>query len=267
MIDLNGIPPFKISTHIERDDYVSPAIRDRGIWEPFETHLFLALLKQGDVVIDIGANIGWYSLVAALRVGQSGQVISYEPSAENFALLARNVRINNLTNVRVSRAAIGDRDTVGNLFLSETNRGDHQLESPDLTRASEPVAIRSLAGVIATAPSLPAIIKIDTQGSEEKILATVLAATVKDTALFVEFWPLGLERSGSSTGRLLDKLREFGHDIYVIDHAVSRLQSVSLEELEARAISDLRPESMAFVDLLCLPKGRDLPIGGHSSIE
>ncbi|MBN8943062.1 MAG: FkbM family methyltransferase [Rhizobiales bacterium] len=258
-ITLKHLPRFRFSTHIERDDYVSTNIRDQGLWEPFETDLFLGQIASGDTVVDIGANIGWYSVLASLQAGPGGSVLSFEPSDENFAILARNLRRNGLTNVHAYRAAIGSEDTKGELYLSETNRGDHQLNSPDDTRSSEKVSVRSLAGVLRGLKSRPSVLKIDTQGSEQRILQTVSPSDLSDTTIFIEFWPHGLTRSGSSVDGLLGILSSLGHGIFIIDHGTPSLVRASVEELKRRAVDDLRPETMTFVDLFCLPAGRELP--------
>lgn len=258
-IELEALPPFVMATHRARDDYVSPAIQDGGLWEPLETRLLLALLKPGDLVVDIGANIGWYSIVASLRVGPAGQVVSFEPAVANFALLRRNVTRNRLRNVRIHRAAVGDRRTTGALFLSDTNLGDHQLDAPDPGRPSEVVSVLSLADILRSFKSNPSVIKIDTQGSEQKILSTVSPENLSETVLLVEFWPHGLKRSGSSADGLVDLLEKFGHDIYVIDHDRGRPTPTNGHALRERARMDLRPATMAFIDLMCLPKGRSMP--------
>lgn len=256
-VSLPDLPSFRFSTHVERDDYISKSIRDDGAWEHFETRVFVDQLSLGDVVIDIGANIGWYSVIASLHVGPAGKVVSFEPSDENYALLARNIRRNGLKNVLLHRAAIGAEDAIGKLYLSETNRGDHQLESHDNTRVSEAVSVKSLGSVLRRLGSKPSVLKIDTQGSEQRILQSVSRHDIDETSIFIEFWPYGLSRSGSSADGLLDILSSFGHQIFIIDHGSSRLIDTSIEELRYRAVSDLSIETGNFLDLFCLPPIRN----------
>ena len=78
-------------THSEQDLFVSRRIREEGFWEPHETSLILELLQPGDTFLDVGANIGYFSILAAAAVGDAGHVIAYEPDPENYRLLQTNV--------------------------------------------------------------------------------------------------------------------------------------------------------------------------------
>ena len=77
-----------------------------GTYEPVEAQVFCRLLRPGATVIDAGANVGQYTLLAATRVGPEGQVHSFEPMPQNFSTLSRNVQINGLTNVRLNQVAL-----------------------------------------------------------------------------------------------------------------------------------------------------------------
>ncbi len=71
----------------------------REIYEPLETQLLLKRLKPGQTFVDIGANIGYYTLLAARQVGPAGRVYAFEPDEENFKLLQKNTEINGYSNV------------------------------------------------------------------------------------------------------------------------------------------------------------------------
>ena len=87
-------------------DHVQRHIYFLGVYEAIEASLFCRLLKPGDTVIDAGANVGQYSLLASTQVGPSGQVHAFEPVPRNFAALSRNVQLNNLSNVRLNQIAL-----------------------------------------------------------------------------------------------------------------------------------------------------------------
>lgn len=76
-----------------------------GLWEPYVRHFFTP--SKGDVVLDVGAHIGYYTLKAAQAVGPKGIVISVEPDPRNFELLRKNVRINRIQNVKLINCALG----------------------------------------------------------------------------------------------------------------------------------------------------------------
>lgn len=67
--------------------------------EEFETEIFKKEIKKGDTVLDLGAHIGYYTLLAAKLVGEKGKVFAFEPEPTNFALLKKNIKINNYQNV------------------------------------------------------------------------------------------------------------------------------------------------------------------------
>lgn len=67
--------------------------------EEFETEIFKKEIKKGDTVLDLGAHIGYYTLLAAKLVGEKGKVFAFEPEPTNFALLKKNIKINNHQNV------------------------------------------------------------------------------------------------------------------------------------------------------------------------
>jgi FkbM family methyltransferase len=149
----------------------------RGAESQVEDKL-LEIVRPGDIVYDLGANIGWYSLLAARRVGPTGQVIAFEPAIENAAHLQRNSASNGFANIVVVPAAVSDRDGWA-MFL---NRGSLQgrLDKPDddiqakrlakqvgKSRGRTPVPMVTLDAWIAEAEQMPpSLIKIDIEGAE-----------------------------------------------------------------------------------------------------
>ena len=98
---------LRLYVHGPQDLHVSAAIRTHGIWEAFETSLFLSLLRAGDVCLDVGANIGYYSVLAATKVGEDGAVFAFEPESNNVALLSANLALNQCRNVCWWPVALG----------------------------------------------------------------------------------------------------------------------------------------------------------------
>ena len=79
-----------------------------GVWEPEMTAYVEATLRPGGVFIDVGANIGYYSMLASRLVGPSGSVVAIEPSPTNFSELKRNIALNHALNIRAIDMAVGD---------------------------------------------------------------------------------------------------------------------------------------------------------------
>jgi len=242
---------WTMAVHQAGDAFVSTQLLRDGCWEPFESLvvsrlLCAALVGDGStpLFVDCGANIGWYSLLAA-HLGVD--VLAVEPMPENAALLAHNVRVNAVEHrVRVERCALGDRRGVAELHLSATNQGDHRLhagESWDGSRRRSTVAVevRTLDDLLAELLEgrRPRVIKLDTQGSESAILHGGLRswapmADAPDVAIVTEFWPYGLERCGSSAEQFLEMvvpLVEHGHRCFEVVEPSRRLVALTVDEL------------------------------------
>jgi len=86
-----------------------------------------ALLQPGDLFIDVGAHIGYFSVLAASLVGKTGQVFSFEPIAENRKYLEHNIEINYLENVRIIPQVVSNRTGVTDFFFNIDNDGGHAL--------------------------------------------------------------------------------------------------------------------------------------------
>ena len=113
------------------DDADSLALSYNKQYEPEETQFFIDNLKEGMRVVDVGANIGYYTTLFSRLVGATGSVIAFEPDPTNFGLLKKNCNANGCQNVKLENLALSDQDGTAKLHLSEVNRGDHRMSSSD----------------------------------------------------------------------------------------------------------------------------------------
>jgi tRNA G37 N-methylase Trm5 len=90
-----------------------------GAWERDTVRLFERILRAGDVVVDIGAHVGYFTLIAARSVGPEGRVYAFEPDPENYALLVRNIELNGYQNIMPIQKAVWN---LTDLFRSEVLR-------------------------------------------------------------------------------------------------------------------------------------------------
>ena len=120
--------------------------------------------------IDVGANKGDFTLLAARLAGNSGTVISIEPAPENHSILQRSIELNDYTNIRVLQVALSDRDGTANLQIGSTS-GSHTLSPEFNGLRTVAVPTRTLDGVVAE-QQLGSVdmIKIDVQGLELAVL-------------------------------------------------------------------------------------------------
>ncbi|MBP9732119.1 MAG: FkbM family methyltransferase [Candidatus Magasanikbacteria bacterium] len=181
-----------------------------GIYESFETQIFKRMLKPDMVVVDIGANIGYFTLIAAEQVGSQGKVLAFEPENENFALLEKNITYNNLSNVKLFHTALGDSEGTIELFKSEVNKGDHRIynvENESRERVTVQITKLDTVCKVLDVHTID-IIKIDVQGAEGIVLAGMKNILQESPTLimFIEFFPLGLRTMGVDPLSFLNEL-------------------------------------------------------------
>lgn len=169
----------------------------RGVFvygEAIEPELALlpAILSRGDTVIDVGANTGLYSLVAARAIGPEGTVISFEPNPQMLAALDLNVRRNGYGNVRLRGFAASDVCGESSFFENNAKPHTFSLEHHDQTARHFSVATLTI-DVIAEWERLTrvSLIKVDAEGSEDKVLAGAAAVIERDRPVIIAEITLG----------------------------------------------------------------------------
>jgi len=199
-----------------RDPVVSGALTF-GIYEKSEIAFMRRVCKPGQVMIDVGANIGLYTAIAGLALGSAGRVIALEPDPESFHFLEKTVHANRLTNARLVQAAASDRTGMARLFLSSENRGDNRLYENNL--ADDSIEIKTLRlddYLEAEGVTTVDIIKIDVQGFEGHVIAGLEKTILRSPRLvmLMEFWPFGLMQAGTPAPGLLQRLANLGLTLY-----------------------------------------------------
>ena len=224
-----------LQLHDERDRFVSRRIREEGIWEPFETSLVLASLAPGAVFVDVGANIGYFTVLAAHQVGDSGAVFAFEPDPENFSLLQANLKLNGVQRqVEAVRAALSDEEGEGGLYLSEDNLGDHQIYAAGEIRERIPVPLVKGGEYLQHRIARLDLLKVDTQGSEFRVMSglmPLLRELPPPLRILIELTPLSLRDAGSSGRALIELLATLSQPFWIVDHIEHRLVASSAEEL------------------------------------
>ena len=251
-VDLDGLR-FAIEVHSGIDRYISADIARDRVWEPFETAVFRKLCAEGDFIVDIGANIGWYSLVASRCVGTTGLVVAAEPDFDNHALLMRNLAANGATNVTARRTAIGGRSGSATFYRSPENMGDHRLFDGGESRESSEVEVVTLAELLNATSRTPRLIKSDTQGSEWSIVCGAGDdAFGPECAWLIEFWPYGLSAMKADPADLLGWFAQRGYRFYELSEGNPRLVPTTVTNLLIRADTDLSAANRRFINLLLL---------------
>lgn len=137
-----------------------------GTYEGEQTRLFEQLLRPGGTVLDVGAHVGYYTLLASVLVGGSGRVHAFEPNPRNADFLRRHVRINRLRNVTVQQAAVSDRAATARFDFGSGSGTGHLADAGAL----EVLTLR-LDDYCAEHGLAPTAVKIDVEGAEMSVLA------------------------------------------------------------------------------------------------
>ncbi len=133
-----------------------------GSYELNKRLAFERLVEPGSVVYDIGANVGYFSLLASVLAGPKGQVTAFEPLPRNIRYLMRHVQINHLENVRVIEAAVSDHDGDAAFNLGPSSAMGHLASEGELK-----VRMVSLDVLLAEGQlDPPDVIKLDVEGAE-----------------------------------------------------------------------------------------------------
>jgi FkbM family methyltransferase len=162
-----------------RDVSLTPHILLDGNWEDWVTQLFLQMIKPGMTVLDVGANIGWFSLLAAREVGPTGRVIAFEPDPNTYGLVTDSLEINGYRDrAIVLKAAVADAPGEATFYRWAAHHGSNGLEINDDVRRAFPeqveeitVEVVTLDAVMANAGGSVDVIKIDAEGAEPAVLA------------------------------------------------------------------------------------------------
>jgi len=134
-----------------------------GTYEPTQTRLFEELVKPGDVVYDIGAHFGYYTLLSSKLVGENGKVLAFEPSPANLARLYRHIELNDRKNVQVLELAVSDHEGTAH-FETRTGSGVGHLA------ADGPLEVKLTTLDSLSQFPLPQVMKIDVEGAEVGVL-------------------------------------------------------------------------------------------------
>ncbi len=212
--------------HMALDDLDTLNLSLEGIHEPLATEVLVALTSSGDVVLDVGANIGYFTLLFARQAGPTGRVFAYEPEPVNFKLLARNLELNCYKDRVVAyQKAASDEPGLAALAVVERNRGMNRLwKGPSGSTSIEVEKV-----VLDDNPLLferPInLVKIDVEGWELHVLSGMkrLLKCNPQVAIFTEFTPSYLVEAGSIPVQLIELLAGQGRQLFILKDGSKKL--------------------------------------------
>lgn len=206
-------PGFQME--LDLADWVDQHIFATGTYEDAVGKVFEALLRPGEFFVDVGANIGYFSLLAAEYVGESGQIIAFEPVSSTRQRLHRNVELNSRTNVEIRSEAASDSSGVAVIHVGPPDHsGISSLRELEGGASEEQIATIRLDEVL-TESKPPKLIKIDVEGAELRVLRGIQDGLrewgERAPVLVIEFAPEYLAAFGDSGLRLDEFLTQAGY--------------------------------------------------------
>ena len=184
---------------------------------PPEARLVAKLLRPGDVLVDGGANVGLFSLIAAVAVGPGGRVLACEPVAETMALLRANAAENDFPTLELHEVALSDRPGRAGFTVFEAGSGLASFAPEDGGGRVVDVTATTLDALTADVAGRVAVVKLDIEGAEVKALKGAARLIAHDRPVFViELEPGHLARQGSSVADVREILAPHGYEAYAI---------------------------------------------------
>jgi FkbM family methyltransferase len=221
-----------------RDISLAPHLMLDGQWEPWITKVFMETVKPGMSVVDVGSNVGWYSLLASSIVGPMGTVVSFEANPHLVGLLRRSLSVNGFFDrAKVeNKAAYSQKGSLtfnifeqymgsSSLFASEDAAAGYHDKITKLT-----VDSISLDEYFAPSQRVD-YIKIDAEGAEPHVLrgAKRIMSENKNITIMMEFAPAIIRVNFPDIDDFFGELRSYGFDTWRIDPDGSLIKSTPTE--------------------------------------
>lgn len=220
-----------------------------GHYEPFETEVAMEEINAGDTVVDIGANIGYYTLLFARKVGSDGMVFAFEPDSDNFKLLQKNISANAYANVISEQMAVTNKNQEIKLYQSLRSAGHHRIFAWEGSDKAQVIQGITLDDYLSESGNPVNLIKIDIEGAELTAIEGMTGVIEKNRGLKIitEYNPLAIKESGFEPEGYLDLLSRMGFVFYNLNEPLQKKERVSRSYL----LSEYTPENRRYTNLLC----------------
>ena len=224
-----------------------------GQFEQQTVKIMEAILRPGMTMVDIGAHVGYFSLLGASLVGDAGKIYAFEPEPENFKLLSSNIDRNGYKNVIAEEKAVCGISGEAQLFISGLDNGSHSIYQNEKRKTTGyvPVQTVNLDDFFQNVES-PHIdlIKIDVEGAEIDVIRGMMGVLSRpDTpVLLIEFCPFLLEAAGKQPADLISLIRGMGFSIQYVEESTGMIPLES--NIEDHLIETLL-KHQTYVNIYC----------------
>ncbi|MBD3636203.1 MAG: FkbM family methyltransferase [Crocinitomicaceae bacterium] len=234
---------FKIFVDPTFDANIEHVIYERGVYELGTVSLLTHYLKKGDLFIDVGANIGFLSLVGAAQVGEEGEVIAFEPVPSTYHLLVENKQLNNFNQLHPQPFALGSVNEHRTIFQENQNRGGASIVNK---HSAEGIQIEVVALDEMIFDQHVKMIKVDVEGFELEVLKGGEQLIRKDWPILIVEHSTERENVGKPT-ELMEWLSDLGnYEFYQLKRGKERKSGI----IKINASMDNLP---THDNIICLP--------------
>lgn len=245
-------------------DLIAREVCLTGYYEPPVTRLVQRLARPGGLVVDAGANWGYFSLLAASTVGERGKVIALEPDPRQFARLARNIEMNRFANVHALQLAAGSHEgtvTLAGYARGSENRGLSRIAESTSDSCRFDVRSTTIDRLTAAAGRVD-LVKIDVEGADMDVLSGMREGlrAARYASIVLELHPALLRARGIEPATCIDLLRSHAYRGWSIDLAPAAYRAAARPTIRAEALLGPvdRWRASAWPHLLWLAPGESL---------
>jgi FkbM family methyltransferase len=234
-----------------KDTFIGDRIRKEKQYEPEVTKVIGSILKRGHIFVDIGANIGYFSLLGASLVGPQGRVIAFEPMSQNYCLLEKSISLNHFQNIELHKVAVLNENKMVDMLLERrSNSGSFTISDGQKRRSSvsNVTAVR-VDDILGT--TKVDLIKMDVEGSEGLVFHGMLRTIANSQpTIIMEYSPLSLLHISKITGDdLLDNFTRLNYSFQDVRSFTGRF--FSQDKLTIKKL--LKNSGSEHCDLLLFP--------------
>lgn len=224
-----------------RDISITPHLILDGYWERWVSKLFFYTIQPGMTVLDIGANCGYYTLLAAMKVGRMGTVHSFEPNPFHHNNILKSLSINGFSNTYLHKVALSNKNGEIDLYVpipeniqEQTDTGSASLFRSNLnTSKFETIKVPAVE-LSSYLPNLTKVdvIKLDIEGAEPLVMESLFKIIDNSGSMeiFMEYYPKRWVTQGYDPELILNGFLERGFCFHIIDHN-SNIIPVGVKEL------------------------------------
>ncbi len=222
-----GSTKYGVSYKVRFPDFIQQMIYYFGVWEPPITKIMQQCLSEGKIFVDVGANIGYNTCLAAKLVGTTGRVHAIEASPSIFVALLENIALNKAQNIATYNKAVYDRETKISLYkgpasnIGYSTTSQHRAKRDDLSEEAAVIA-QPLHMIVPAADLYEArLIKIDVEGAEWFVINGIrehLDRFSSTTEWLIELSPTEIREQGGDVDVIVKLFTNAGYKLYVVEN-------------------------------------------------